>query len=363
MKEQYTIAQICFYFFWFVVTIGKSFNLSSSHFIMRLCTIIGLVFLILKLFYTKWRKKELVICFFLGLIGMLSFFICKREGAFLTILAIIGLKDIDLKDLLKKTYYIKSLLFFSLIILSFLGIRENTVFEDVRIGENVIKYGFGIGHPNLVHATLFIIICLSIYCNFAKFKIRNYFFWMMANLFLYQFTKSRTGFLVIVFMLTISFIIENKIIYKILEVPIIVFPIILPFVCLGMGYLYSDSTMIQKVSDLLQGRIMWINYCFENIKINLFGTNWGSEVIILDCGYAMILFRYGIVLFLLFLLANFFMIRKFYIEKMLPELVILIGFLVYAVTEEFTANIFLNFSLVFVSKLIFIKFEKGSFYG
>ena len=57
----------------------------------------------------------------------------------------------------------------------------------------------GYGHPNSLHLSLFILISLYIYVKYSSLKIYNLIFWMIVNLFIFNYSGSRTGALSVFF--------------------------------------------------------------------------------------------------------------------------------------------------------------------
>ena len=76
---------------------------------------------------------------------------------------------------------------------------------------------------------------------------------------------------------------------------------------------------------------------------------------LLDNGYVVLIINYGVIIFGLYILGYYKVVKKFIAYNMNKELLMIILFSIYGVTEGYIPNIFLNLSLIFLSSIIFIK--------
>ena len=357
MKYRYlfTYSEWLYYIYFSFITIGKALGLAANNKILQIMTILAFVMILTKLIITKYTRKEIIICLILGLIGIISYFFTKREGVLLTIITIVSLKNVPYKRVLCLAFSLRCIIFILLVTLSLTGIIENveTVHWRDEVGF-ITRYALGYDHPNLLHTNFFILVILFIYLFYERLNVISYILMLGINYFIYTFSISRTGFYstILVVIVTIFLkkrLINKRIFYNICKIAIpfsILFTIITAF-----GY--NNFEVIKGLDRLFSGRIFYSNYFLTYYNWNLFGRSLTNDSNLLDNGYVVLMINYGIVVFLIYVLGYYKVIKKFIKLQMDKELLMICFFSIYGITEGFLPNIFLNLSLIFLSSLIF----------
>lgn len=356
-KYSFTLGEWLYYIFFTLLMIGKSIGLNANNKVLQFMTILAFIMLLIKLLITQYTKREIIICGILIAIGLISYLSSGREGVLLTIITIVGLKNISYRRILYLTLIIRSFIFTSLITLSLTGVIENVTLKHWRDGVGMInRYGLGYDHPNLLHTNLFILVILFIYIFYEKLNITCYIGILAINLLIYNFSISRTGLFAIILALLITIflkakLISNRLFYNICK---IIIPLCVLFTIVT-AFGYSKFDIIKKIDRILSGRIYYSSHFLNNYKWNAFGRNLIGDNNLLDNGYVVLIINYGVIIFGLYTLGYYKVVKKFIAYNMNKELLMIILFSIYGVTEGYIPNIFLNLSLIFLSSIIFIK--------
>ena len=151
----------------------------------------------IKVFFTKFTKKEWIALVAFGVIGVLSWYFSDREEVIRIVMFCAACKDIKPKKALTLTFYFTLAGSIIIMMLSFLGIYGDvTRTEMYRNNILETRYVFGMGHPNAFHCMLFMLILLWIYIKFDKLNLYKLAAAMGINIIAYFFTVSRTGIMV-----------------------------------------------------------------------------------------------------------------------------------------------------------------------
>ena len=137
-----------YYLFFIILEFGEAINKGSDNKIFLAFSLVGFLFLIYKLIDSKYEFRELFIIITLGVLGILIFYQTNKAGGFLSVLALIGLKGVDIKKLMKLCFWIRLSAFLLLFSLSSFDIIENTMITHLRGEASVIRYSMGFSHPN-----------------------------------------------------------------------------------------------------------------------------------------------------------------------------------------------------------------------
>ena len=351
-----------FYIFILINTFFKGIGLDNDSKIYLIGLIIGVFALGEKLLNDKYTRKELILIASSLLVGIATFLITKTPTLLLTCLCLSGMKNVDTNDVFKKMYYVRIVSFFAIIALSLLGIIENEKISMWRNGEVSERYSLGFEHPNMLHLTFFLLIALYVYNNYEKLTIFHYGVITGLNLILYHFSVSRTGMIVTMLLIVLGVVSKFKKLNKIIvKLPIIIFIVLLMF-SFATGMLYGKIGFMDRVNDILTGRVAYSHYYLQTYGFSLFGNNIKNDTnASFDNGYLYMYIQFGIIglayLSILYLKIFKKIIREFDIKKAILS----ICFLIYIFTESFSPNIFMNIILLFAADTIFIKKSNSNY--
>lgn len=351
-----------FYIFILINTFFKGIGLDNDSKIYLIGLIIGVFALGEKLLNDKYTKKELIFIVISLLVGVATFLITKTPTLLLTCLCLSGMKNVDTNDILKKMYYVRIVSFFGVIALSLLGIIDNEKISMWRNGEVSERYSLGFEHPNMLHLTFFLLVALYVYNNYEKLTIFHYGIIAGLNLILYHFSVSRTGMIVTMLLIVFGMISKFKTINKIIvKLPIMIFIVLLIF-SFVTGMLYGKVGIMDKVNDLLTGRVAYSHYYLQTYGFSLFGNNIKNDTnASFDNGYLYMYIQFGIIGLTYLSVLYLKIFKKIMQEFDVKKAILSICFLIYIFTESFSPNIFMNIILLFVAETIFSKGSNSNY--
>jgi len=177
-----------------------------------------------------------------------------------------------------------------------------------------------------------------------------------GNCYVFLYTISQTGFLMTSFYLAaVIYLIYRKnpsrleygMVQCVLQLCVLI-SIVLPVALEGRAFdilnKLTNTRMVQSRRYLMEEEITWFGRAL--------GLN--NEGYTLDNSFMFAFMTYGIVTFLILMLAYYFIIRKYSREKRKKELAVIVTMLVAGISEPFLFNTsFKNLSLFFFGELIF----------
>lgn len=332
----------------------KSIGLSNDSIFYKISLIIGVIFLAYKIMNENYTKNEMIKIIILLLIGIFSLLKTKRHTLFLTCICIIGMKNINLNNLFRGLLKIRTITFITVITLSLLGILENQSIKMWRNGKFDLRYSLGYGHPNSLHLTLFVLVCTYIYVRYDKFKKSDYLYITFLNLFVYKYSLSRTGVLLIFLLLILVFISQYKFFSKLIINSCNSIFLLLLTISFTFAIIYGKIDIANRLDILLNGRIKYSSYYINNYGFTLFGNYLkGDTNALFDNGYLYLYIQFGLI-GLLFISGLIYFSCK-YIKKTndICKAIITICYLIYIFTESFSPNIFMNNMLFFSIPMIY----------
>lgn len=333
----------------------KGIGLNNDSFFYQVLMIFGIIAVVIKLFLEKYQRRELLIVVIICSIGMANFILTRTPTLLLTCVCLSGMKGVNIDSLFKGMYYIRLITFISMIALSLTGIIENSIVQMWRNGNFDTRYTLGFGHPNTLHISLFILLSLYIYLNFDKLDLKRYVFLFASNIYIYSFSKSRTGLMGCTILLLLCIVSKsNRIHIKSLlyKAPKITFLFMIAFSYVT-AVLYGRLPILTLLNALLNNRIVYSSYFIQNYGLTLFGSNIDSASAILDSSYIAFLALYGIVGFILIGIILFSVCKYVESQKDMKKIVLVLAYLIYIFTEGFGINIFMNIILLFFGSVLY----------
>ncbi|MCB6991687.1 hypothetical protein LI187_14505 [bacterium 210820-DFI.6.38] len=354
-----TVSQI-YYAFIMANVFCKGIGLDSSSVIYKVIMAVGLIGVLIGISTRKYSQKEIFISAVMLLSGILTLLITKQYTFLITCIAAIGIKKTDINRMMKTICSVRTVCFGLLFGLALLNIIDREQVEIWRKVGYISRYGMGYGHPNIFHLTLFIVLSLNYYFNNEKInkskKILVIAF--VLNIFVYRYSASRTGFLVISIFEFLIFVQKFEIAKKLLiKLPVAVY-------CMMMGFTYLTPALkkfgVLDITTLLNGRIGYTYLYLTKYGFSLFGFNNSlSETgLLLDNGYLRLLIETGIIGLLIWIYLNVKLMRKVIKNNDYKMAIVVTCFYIYIFTESFSSNIFMNYILFWGADEIFNK-NKG----
>lgn len=349
-----------FFFYGFILCfiVAKAWGLTAGDDGYMILAMAGIAFWVATLYCIKFSQKEFIGILALMLIGGLILLFSGKLGVILPFLLISVSKGIEVEKVIRNSVRIWIGVFIFKIFLVLTGIVQNTVIYQRRIfTEGAERNSMGYGQPNLFHITFFVGITLFCYTQ-KKLHKKYYFCLLLLNFIVFRLSYSTTGWLLttlaIMGFALIEYIEKHWVNYHslaVIEGGACVIPMAASFL---LAFIFnSDSGWWIRLNSFFTGRLNW-NYLYvHQYSVPLLGQRFDGRISnILDNAYLFILYRYGILVFGLFLLGYVLVLAKCVKKDQLRKIFFCLLFLVYGFAEQFIQNCFMNFSMFFLCELM-----------
>ena len=324
--------------------------------------------------FVQYMLKHLILVFVI-LVAMCILLSAKDRAPLVLVLLIWTCSFYDFKKII--AFYFKVMAGFMCFTwgLSLLEI----VPEIIITREERQRFSLGFIYPlETMTFLLFLVICY-VYLKDKKFTFKDFALINVIGYLLYAVTDARTSYLLIVGVTIVALIYSKTNLEKLLEkINTKVYYIGIAAISLGIlgcGYFYrADSDFFLKLDMILNNRIRLMNEAFREYGISLFGENirwigYGGQTDtslveaiynFVDCGYAKMLFDYGVVFAVLVCVGYAFMYKHANAKKDYILILAVTMILMVSVMEPRLISIEMN-PFVLLLGLFFMKENKSNF--
>lgn len=329
-----------------------------------------------KIIITKHTVKEYaIIGGFLFLAGMVYW--CSGEkGMIVYFMMMLGMKKVDSKKVIECGALIAGILISFRIITGVFGLAAavDKYYPQTRNGVGTMfRHGLGYAHPNTLHMNVIMLTMMIIYLItvYLKEKENAVFLLLMAsvagvlfNLYIFQYSGSRTGIMACVVYVVINFcffmrkkmgLIEKMISYA-------AFPLT-AFMAIILPCILPENIFERLNRTIFHSRFMLARLYWNNNGMSLFGkrlVNPGGTYTTygIDMAQLYLFLQLGIVTFIVvFTLTIFFINRCFAYDKR-AELSVMLTMLFIGIWEPLLYNMAAkNFAYVFMGNVIYTFME------
>lgn len=353
-----------YYIFFLILIIGKFEQLEASDRIYQGMAVCSFICVILKIINTRYTRSEMSKIIIVGIIVGLSYVFSHKEGLAFSYLAIVGIKDVPIKRLIRISFYVCLSLFSLRVIFSMLGIIDSYVIDVTRFNgtEWVAMRKSGIGYPNsnITYVLLFTLVVMYVYLFYKKLNLIKIAIIFIIFYIAFDLTYCRTGFftgIIFIFLILYSKYYKGniRICNFMFKNAFIIMMLLNYLVC---NYYSAQNVVLKFFDSLLSGRINLGYQYLSEYSIPLFGQQISTritvnEYFLLDSAFLMLLLSYGFLAMVLFLYVNTKTIGLFLNYDKKVEVIILVCYAIYGLSETFIPNIFLNISLIFVAEYLY----------
>lgn len=300
--------------------------------------------------YCAW---EILMYGALLVLGGAIYLISHEKGALIVILLICGAKNIDIRRIFKAGAVTWVISFGALFLLTSLHIVDSAFKVHDRLGMGrVIRWSLGYAHPNVLHISYFVLVCLLIYVFQERIRFPHLMLLGLGNLYVFMFSLSTTGFLVTTICLLLVFYWNIR--KRFCRAEQILIQFCLPG-CLFMSFgapLLLKGNVFNIVNRILNTRLELAKWFLQNQPVKLLGVDTTSIVTSLrtmDNSYVFALITYGAIFFIFVTVCYFKVIYQKTLQQDGMALCIILSCLIAGITEPFLFNTsFKNISLLFI---------------
>lgn len=359
--EKMRLDEILYYMFFCILFAAKGIGMSWGEPLFMLCMAVALLCFAGKMLLTEYSLREWIVMLCLTGLGIVIWNRSGEQAALFAFLVIIGMKNIPVKRLMKVCFVIWSAAFFFSAALGILHIHDGVVVVHQKLGLGpVIRWSWGLTHPNVLHVSYLIWVMLFIYvCSLSGKRL-----WkasaalFLGNIFVFLYSISYTGVLIVTGYLILNLYLDARKRLSAAEKGLL--ECILPFCVIFpiAGPFLTHGKVFDFFNDLLSTRFALVKMFFTDFKLSLFGTAARYENttahLTLDSSFAYMQMLYGIVAFALFMAGYVLIIHRFIRRGRKKELAIVLAVCAAGITEQFLFNLsFKNLTFFFLGELLF----------
>ena len=298
----------------------------------------------LKVLFTKYSYKEWALIFFMGIVGVLSYFATDRNEVLRVVMFVATSKNISQRKACKLSFYTILVGVTGLILLSMMGILGTVaITQDYGRGMIETRYCLGIGHPNALHCMVWLSVLLGIYLYMNYMKWYVFLILFAGNIGLYCLTGSKTGILITMFTILSAVLLKY---WKVLKeskwtyiVGTVIFVLVLAF-ALGTSIRGDTQGPFAWLDQYLTGRI---RHSF--IKGGMFDWSLFSvpeHTLYFDMGFMRLFYWYGYIPGVLYLVANGLLMWNAYKEKNPLTMLVVVALTIYTVVEAHAISVYIG---------------------
>ncbi len=312
------------------------------------------------MFRNKFSVKRTVLV--LALLGMFAYnYLHSKDSRMLAlIITIVGIKDLELENVLKVTFYEKIIVTLMVMAASVVGIG------NASFGPSPI---LGFSHGNLLMLTITVLIMLYL-CIYWKKVTGKILLALLGFIFIaFIITGSRSGLLISLAIWGLAFLYKYYRIERFLEfaakyaMPVLMFlnvhfalstsKNILIFLDKIPGFAEKYNQFVLMLDEVLTHRFKLANLVMTNSDISWLGSVKNErelaiyKYLVVDSGYIQLLLVFGILGTVLFLLLNHLLAKELIKRRQYVYIIALIGISLYAFTENALCSLKYNFTLLF----------------
>lgn len=326
--------------------------------------LISAVFLGLKYLFTNWDFKDILISAVLLGAGFLTYKASGHSIMFVTVAAIVGAKDVNLKHLVKWICIFRIAEYIAIVSMYNMGLTPkidhtsygSQIVVDGQVQNEIIhRYNLGFTKSNPAHVIFFICTVAYIWLFFKKYNVFSAAVITLLNLFIYEQTACRTGVWMVEIIAVVALLFKSKKIFDVLKKALPYIPLFVVAFCLAMTALYGKWSVADKINDVFSDRFYHSSLFMSGGKISLFGQNSSFGGDIFDVAYINLFINYGAIFFALFMSGNVALLYDCAKNNKTELAIAVLAFVILGVTENYSLDIGMNFTLVFLSEFIFRK--------
>lgn len=370
----YRNSDVFYYFSFLSLVFAKSLGFYSGNTEYRIIMVFSMLCLGIKLVLTKYTLKEIIV---MAAIALYAVFIYLKTGYItftITVVTLLGAKNIDVYDLMKKVLFVRLICMTVLISASTAGIVGNFVKDQYDDG---LTYSFGFQNPNDFMVNVFVNVALIFYLNYKKLNVLYFLLSAYAFYAVYCVTKSMTGMMLGVFLLVVFLFLKifdrlgnvgNKIkqIISAAVVPTSLWCFVGTFIVSAVFDV--NNKFMFTLDQLVSGRLKiqhqyWLNYGFSLLgkDISRGAARWDGVQInngFLDSNYWCSFYKYGFVsvmIFIVFLVAASWYFHK---KKDYNVVIIINTLCIYGLMEDFLISSIVNPFLLLAAYAVYSMLEE-----
>lgn len=359
-----SISELSYYLFFGLLLFAKGIGLYDGQKIFYVFLLTAALFWLIKMVTTSYSLTEFAVIALLGVLGVINWRISEDKSALITIMVIVGLKNIPIKRLFKLSLAIWTVSFFGTITAYALGLHSTYLMVQDKLGGFWLRDSLGQTHPNVLHVCYLVLICLwfVVYEFKGKKLIIASGLALAGSIIVYLFSWSNTGFIMVLAFLIAVIYFEFRTKMSVVE-KVGIFALTPIFVCTSLilpAFVEVGTRAHEILYKLTNTRSYLTHIAYEEIPVPLLGVKIENmpKKFSLDCSFAYGLYYWGIILLVVSMIGILGLIVHLFRQKRFIELAMTLAFMFGGMTEQFLYNFsFKNFIWVLLGEYMFVVLE------
>ncbi|SFC74968.1 glycosyltransferase family 4 protein [Butyrivibrio sp. YAB3001] len=362
-KRVITAAELAYLCYFAVMLGAKAVGLYEGQMLYNICLVIGAALFACKIALTKHNIVEYLIIVLLMALGAVVYLQSGEKSLLIYFTMMLGIKGVSTDRLFKVGGAIWLTSFVTLYVLSVVGIIPEFSFSLLREGWPIIlRHSLGYPHPNTLHASYFVLVAFLLYLTrnlSKKYIVAISVVLLLGNGYVFMYSVSRNGFLMVCIYLFLHLYLYLR--SKRTKIEDFMLMALLPLGIIAIvGIpLLTTGDVFEWINTTLAGRYEYTRYYLTHEPLKLFGIESiavPDSRFVIDSSYVYLIFRLGIVSFILMLVLMVAALYDAIKNDRKAEISLLISFYLYGVLELFLFNqSFKNLTFVFMGLFIFKK--------
>ena len=316
---------------------------------------VAFVLFCIKILLTEYRLKEWLVMGVMGLLSAISYLTCGDEYIIRIVVILFAANCVEISKIIKCVLVTTVAASIVTIVLSFWGI-SGQLFETRNYGRGLVETRFmmGFSHANNLHDVLWYIFSLIVLVYKKRITNREYLAMLVANIILFSLTRSRTGFITVILLISLSYMVKHSDHYKKKDISllaIISFAIemisIIGITIYASGHNIGNSRIVAILDVPLTGRLEMLSEYANIAYWEWFPGPRSAEKV--DNGFAVINYNYGMQISILVVLAIIWLfVRQIKREDYFSIILLICSILVLFMESTFMINVSLlcNFIVI-----------------
>lgn len=340
--------------FWGLMLFAKGIGLYDGQSVYKIFLIVSFICIIGKMCITEYSYKEWLVILFLLALSTIVYRVSGEKGVLICMVTVITMKNVSVKRAFRVGLAVWTVAMGGRFLISLMCIREvQTAVQTKNITGAVLRYFMGYPHPNILHISYLVLVAFVIYCVKETYSWKHFLVLSIGNLFLFFYSYSFTGVLIVMVYLLLSYYVRKRriseakyFLVKLIFPVCILFSVIFPMILSGKAFEVADKVFNNRIHLAKQFLTL------ENMS--LFGNNLAAittDVVTMDNAYIFALVIYGMPIFLLICVGYLVTIEVYMKRERSMELAMICCFLLAGITEPFLFNTsFKNLTFLFLGE-------------
>lgn len=323
-----------------------------------------------KLLVTEHTAKEYAVIGTLMLVAGLVYYHTGHKGLIECFMMMLGMKKVETKKVIGCGALVAGPLILFRIFTGAFGLAAEKYYPQTRDGAGTMfRHAFGYAHPNTLHMNAIMLTMMSIYLvtvwlkgkeNAKRLLFMASLAGVMFNLYVFQYSGSRTGVLACVVYVVVNFYLFSVKKMRFFEkiVSYAAFPVT-AFISIVLPHILPDKLFDFFNGKIFNTRFALAKYFWSNNSLSLFGTRLinpdeSYRTYGIDMSQLYLFLQLGIVAFVVMFVLTTFLMNRCIVNDRRAEIAIMMAMLFIGIWEPLLYNLSAkNFTYVFMGSAIY----------